>query len=425
MVKKSVNNKPPVFFKVIIFSICLLLVALIISYLRRSSALKPSDIDSMPKIRGWLKTKGADIYDESGKKVYLRGVNYSELTPSDYVYRIPDLTGLPEICRRWPYPPTKLDAKKVYEMGFNVVRLVVNWDTLEVTPPIQNANGSWKHNWNMTYVQAIDNAVADLKKYQIAVILDLHQYLWSSAFKYIESEDGSGCSGSGIPAWLYPQPTDITFQIARCDFFKDKKQADTNISPQEGFIEAWKFLVDRYKKDKTVVAIDIINEPWIVKNKCTAKDLNLNNFYEKVGSEVRKINPKLLLIYEDSQDFPDFDLALSGPLSLSNSVYSIHLYSSDWESSGRQRMDRFLDRARLWQVPLFVGEFNAFGWSGSGPYEEDVTDKLRKEVSDTLKYFKDKGIHWTFWSYSGQDSLFDIKDNSPKKELIEILRKGF
>ncbi|MBI3955097.1 cellulase family glycosylhydrolase, partial [Candidatus Gottesmanbacteria bacterium] len=203
-------------FKIYVYGIFLVAIFIAILYFRNTT-FRPNII------QGWLHTKGTKIFDSQNKEIVIRGINYYELTPINFVYLQPDLTDLPDVCKLWNRAPSKLNAKKVSNMGFNAVRLVLNWDTLEPSAPIIDKDGNLKHNWNMDYVLAIDQIVSDLKKEKIAVILDMHQYLWSSAFKYIDSEDGKGCSGGGIPAWLYPDVTNLTFQQARCDFFKNIK----------------------------------------------------------------------------------------------------------------------------------------------------------------------------------------------------------
>lgn len=378
------------------------------------------------RLKGPLYTKQGKIYDRNHKEVIIKAINYAELTPVGYVYQPPDVSNLPDVCKQWIAPPTMLDAKKVSDFGFNAVRLVINWDTLEPEPPVLQTDGSWLHNWDKAYVQAIDNAVKDLGKNHIGIILDMHQYLWSGAFKYIESEDGSGCSGGGIPAWLYPHPENLTFQQARCDFFADVVYSDMPIDPQEGFIEAWKYLSTRYKDDPWVIGANIINEPWAVKtdNLCPPETFHLDPFYQKVIRAIQEINPRLLFIIEDTQDYGDDVFGIKNPLPFHNIVYSFHLYTGNWNETGLERTMRFVKRARRWNVPLFIGEFDAFGyaWNIKNSYAPAF---WKQEVDDMMQFFKKNDIHWAFWAYSGYQSLLDSPQTTVKKDLLEALQSGF
>lgn len=375
------------------------------------------------RISGWVHTNGTALVDSNNNTVVIKAINYNELTPVGYVYKKPDLEGLPDVCKRWVSPPQPLDVNNVHKYGFNTVRLVLNWDQIENSPPVRKSDGSWRHKWNDNYLKAIDETITQLGRKKIAVILDLHQYLWSSAFKYIQSEDGSGCAGGGMPAWLYPEPEMTTFQKARCNFFGGKTYIEGNINAQDAFGEVWNMIARRYQDNPAVIAADIINEPWAVKGICSPKDLNLDAFYRKIGGIIREANPNLLLIFEDSQDYGDSVFSITGPLPFDNTVYSFHLYTGDWNNSGKERLLRYFNRSQKWQIPLFVGEFDAFGYSVN--IDQGGRTDWQNETEEMLKFFKENKIHWAFWSYSGYESLVDPKFNRAKTELLDILRKGF
>ncbi len=377
------------------------------------------------KIHGWLHTKGTKILDEQNNEITLKGINYSELMPVNYVYQKPDLTNLPEVCKKWVHPPTPLNAKDINDLGFNTVRLVINWDSLEPQPPVKDYNGNLQHNWNMDYVKAIDQAITDLKNQNIAVILDMHQYLWSSAFKYIAgSADGYGCSGSGMPAWLYPYPDETNFQEARCNFFKGITDKKINIDPLTGFKDVWRFIAERYKNNDTVIGADIINEPFTVKNKCSAQDMQLDRFYEILGKTILQANPHLLIIFEDSDEITNGEYAIIKAPNIQNAVYSYHLYSGSWIPNGRARLDAVIARSRQWNVPLFIGEFDAYLMTDN-LYTSPFPDKQTNDAVSMMKYLKENKLSWAIWAYSGQQSILVPDTAIHKKELVNIIKLGF
>lgn len=405
-----------IFFSILITSSKLFLIKL--------SNTNPASINATKsqKITGPLRTKGMDIYDKNNNQVVIKGINFDELTPSDFVYVTPDLSNLPEVCKIWIAPPTKFDAKQAADLGFNTIRVPINWHILEQMPPTIDKNGNWHHTWNKNYLQALDNLIKQISRQQLAIILDLHQYLWSPAFKYINSEDGFGCSGSGFPEWLYPDTSIITFQNARCDFFKGIKYDQSPIDPQAGFSEVWKFLVNRYRGNPQMIAADLINEPWSAKGICDANDLNLEKFYLKLGKELLQINPNILLILEDSQDNEMSDFSIKNKIPLDNWLYSFHLYTLNFQPDGKNRLDKYYKRAESWQVPLFIGEFDAFGKAINGfiPNSE-----WQNENDQLILYMKEKEINWTFWAYSGYYSLLQPNSYLVKEDLLKSLQKGF
>lgn len=360
-------------------------------------------------MKGRPKIVNGLVVDPSGQPFRLQGINYHELS-TDYT--------APGGCdNKIPYPLQTDDVKK---WGFNTVRLTLTWDALEQTPPTWE-NGILTHHWDTSYLTLVDNLVKDLTDKDIGVVLDMHQYLWSSAFRDISSDEGEHCGGSGFPAWIY-QNSDISdFQTARCQFFAGINPENSPVVVQDGFIEVWKFIAGRYATNPKVIAADIINEPWAALNKCTPEELHLNAFYEKVGSAIREVNPDIILILEDSQDYDNGDFALQEPLPFSNVMYSFHLYTRKWQPEGLKRLERYQTRAKTWNVPLFVGEFNAFDYGR----DENAPPTWKSDLQKLLSYFRQNNVHWTYWSYSGKESLIRYEDKKPKEELLHILRKGF
>lgn len=421
MAKRKMTPSASIFLK---FGIVVLIIAGItvaaISYslIRKSGGVVNPNTDST----GWLHTKNGKIYDSFNRQVILHGLNYNRLIPADYVYVTPDVAGKPEVCRRYnPGPLIKPDPQLISKWGFNSVRLNINWSQIEPNPPDVAGKGNIIHHWNEKYLKTLSDTISDLKKYNIAVILSMGQYLWSPAFKYIESEDGSGCTGNGIPAWLYPNPEETTFQKARCDFFKGNTSFRGE-NAQDLFLDVWKMVVARYKDHPVVVGVDIINEPWIAPKYCGTGDLKLDSFYEKMGKGIHYINPRLLLLLEDSQDYGDGNFAIKNPPYLPNLVYSYHLYTGNWTKDGKERTDRFISRARKFNLPLYIGEFDGFGMASSRDASVNLIDS--GELTRMLKYLKDNQIHWAFWGNSNYESLISRETGKPNEENLEVLKSG-
>jgi hypothetical protein len=144
--------------------------------------------------------------------------------------------------------------------------------------------------------------------------------------------------------------------------------------------------------------------------------------YERVGRAIRAADPNLLLIFQDNQEDDLKSFALEEPPAFPNVVYSYHLYEPSWNNGGKSQMDTFRRRAQRWGVPGFLGEFNAFQYaSNTKPHRGTWLASLNSLMS----YTKAHGIGWTFWAYSGGNSLVKPGTHKPKADLLPALQRGF
>ena len=123
-------------------------------------------------IAPWITTKGTQFVDNATKRpVLLHGVNAMLGGPSTYSH-VPEVRG-------------------------NFVRLVISWDRLEPSPPLNGV-----HQWNTGDLRLLDLETAWFAKLGINVVIDLHQVGWSRFFTK---------GGTGVPAWYYARgPFDAT-----------------------------------------------------------------------------------------------------------------------------------------------------------------------------------------------------------------------
>ncbi len=376
----------------------------------------------VPVIKGWLHTSGRQILDADNNAVRLLGVGINGMDVTNG-----DGSNIPDGCRRaWRMPPPEV-YNNIVSWGFNSVRLALAWGNLEPTPPPVNPDGTTVHNWNRAYVSAVDEIIQNFTRRGIAVILDIHQYLFSSAFKNVERPSGEVvCEGSGMPSWLCPNAENENVYRAYCDFFANQTEPGVPIPIQEGFTAAWRFLASRYAKNPLVIAADMYNEP-LAFDECRPSDLHLTAFYVRLGLAIREVSPNLLLIYEDTVDLPRSGYGLVEPVPLPNSVYSFHLYEPDWAGpeamNGRNVINLHEQRAIHWNAPLWIGEFNAFGAIQNRSGEIDPT--WESDLLSLMNYCKRQGISWSIWAYSGYNSLVDLKTGQPKTRVIQAFQSGF
>lgn len=384
-----------------------------------------------PLVSGWLHTNPADtnIYDGSGYVVRLVGVNAMGLE-----YGVG--TSSPDPCRfGWGgedaggFSMSEFDD--IASWGFNLVRLPVSWENLEPTAPILAANGTWLHNWNTAYLNEIDYFVNQFGQRHIVVILDFHQLAVSPAFQHVPGGvHVSFCEGWGEPTWLYPGITSPTtgadLGTAICNFFNDKSMVGDGAPPPiEGMEAAEQMLASRYKDNPTVVGMDLFNEPWFPRSCGTAStaDELLMNYDAKVANAVSTANPHLLIVFEEPpQNLMPHGTSpiLTAPPPVPNAVYEVHIYTSGWNTA-QPLLQAYLNNAKKWGVPLYMGEFNAF-YAGDNGAKATVDPNWQSDTLSLLAYCQTNGISWTFWSYTSLGT--NVPTPQPKTEILAILREG-
>ncbi|MBK8044375.1 MAG: cellulase family glycosylhydrolase [Haliscomenobacter sp.] len=218
----------------------------------------------------FLHTAGQDIVDESGKKVFLKGVGLGNwLLPEGYMWKfgnlgdrprkiekvIADLIGKEKAALFWKtYREnyiTEEDIKRIAELGFNSVR------------PALNSRLFLTEGENPVYVEEgfllIDNLISWCKKYGIYVIIDMH-----------------GAPGGQTGANIDDSPNNIP------ELFIEKKY-------QDQLVDLWIKIAQRYKDEPAVAAYDLLNEPLPKGTGAADKYKHLLvPLYQRITSEIRK-----------------------------------------------------------------------------------------------------------------------------------------
>lgn len=370
------------------------------------------NLHSATAINGWIHTSGTSLIDASGKKVILAGVDDAGMNFGQ--------GNTPDSCNFMWSASSSSAVSNMRSMGFNMDRIALSWANLEPTAPTVNPNGTLTHHWNMEYLAALDKEIAYLHANHMVAILDMHQGNWTPAFK------GKNCEGKGLPTWLYT--TDVNsinrLGVAQCQFFTDIKETDVPEKPQEGLAAVWAMLARRYSANSTVVGADMFNEPnW----PSSCKGANLTTFYDKIGNAIRSVNKHILLIYEDKGYYTykaTQAFLLESKPALTNALYSWHFYPVNW-SAGKPSLEAHLARAKSWDVPFWIGEFDAFGGSYSNPNIKPPLDpNWQTDLMSQMQYFKQNNINWSIWDYNtGGYSVLIPGTNKPKKELLSLLQQ--
>jgi aryl-phospho-beta-D-glucosidase BglC (GH1 family)/beta-mannanase len=242
------------------------------------------------------------------------------------------------------------DVKKIKKLGFNCVRLPINYNLF-------NNQKGW---------QLLDEAVGWFNKHKIYVILDLH-----------------AAPGSQNPDWH-------SDSAGTALLWKNKKYADMTIA-------IWDKLSKRYKYEEHIAGYDILNEA------VTDEPDKINDLYSKIISAIRGNLDEHILFIEPNFWAQDFK-GIKKP-SDKNFAWSVHFYKPidftfNWNPFlSCPKKEVLMKEAKKFKaiqdrdnVPMFVGEF---GVASRCPVCHDEL----KWVKLTLDIFKKFGWSWSYWTY--------------------------
>jgi len=325
----------------------------------------------------FLHTSGQDIVNESGNKVYLKGVGLGNwMLPEGYMWLfggagdrprkiekvISDLIGDEKANEFWKNYRrdyiTEADIKRIAELGFNSVR------------PALNSRLFLTESENPVYVeegfQLLDNLIQWCKKYKIYVIIDMH-----------------GAPGGQTGQNIDDSPNNLP------ELFIEPKY-------QDQLVNLWLKIVDKYKDEPVVAAYDLLNEP-LPKNTGAADKYKhlLVPLYQRLTAEIRKIDSKHMITLEGfdwSNDWSLFDKPFDN-----NTFYQFHYYC--WANPDNLgSIDEYLIKRKQLNTPIWVGETG----------EQDNT--IYWATSQLLKH---NNIGYSFWPYkrmsTKKPSLITIK----------------
>ena len=339
---------------------------------------------------GFLHTSGQDIVNESGAKIFLKGVGLGNwLLPEGYMWKfgamgdrprkiekvVADLIGNKKAEKFWKtYREnyiTEADIKRIAQLGFNSVRPALNAKLFlsEGENPVYQQEG----------FQLIDSLVSWCRKYKLYVIIDMH-----------------GAPGGQTGANIDDSPADIP------ELFVDQKY-------QDRLVNLWVKIVQRYKEEPTVAAYDLLNEPLPVGTGSAEKyKQQLVPLYKRITSEIRKIDRKHMITLEGfdwANNWSLFDKPFDD-----NVFYQFHYYC--WARPDHLNdIGAYLEKRKQLNTPIWVGETgekdNAIYWT-------------------TSQYFEANNIGFSFWPWKKMDTQntpYSIKKPG-NWDLISAYTKG-
>ena len=272
------------------------------------------------KTLSWIKESNGVLVDQYGRQVLLHGVNAKfenlfDVTFSDGRTRNEDLASF-----------TDAQIQQMAHLGFNFIRLAVNWSGLEPT----------EGTFNYADLQLLDSVLKSAQNAGIYVLIDYHEDAYSKEI----GEDGA-------PLWaIIPTPTtllsgplsqgptlscpcyDLNLRRTSApvlDAFNSFWEDVDNL--QERFMPLWQLVASRYADNPAVIGYEDMNEPVAIQ---TPNGLKLlDDFHVKAAKYLREVDNNHLFWLEPEVTTRNFSLKY--PLRTSvfpdkDIVYAFHLY---------------------------------------------------------------------------------------------------
>ena len=328
---------------------------------------------------GHLATQGNQIVDENGQSVRLAGVNWFGFETTNFVPH-----GL------WSRGYIEMMQQMKAE-GFNTIRLPYSDELFEAGSTPNGIDFSQNPDLEgLSGLEIMDRIVAQADELGMRVILDHHR-----------SEAGNSANESGL--WYSPE------------------------YPESVWIENLTMLADRYADSRSVVGIDLHNEPH---GPATWGDGSVNDWRlaaERAGNAVLATNPDLLIIVEGVESASSGSYWWGGNLSNAGDapvrldvenrlVYSAH----DYPASVYQQ-SYFNDPAypenlpEIWNdnwgylfrdgiAPVLLGEFGSkLETQSDQQWFDSMIEYLEGDLDGDGQNDLEsgqQGISWTYWSWN-------------------------
>ncbi len=208
-------------------------------------------------------------------------------------------------------------AAKFEELGFDAMRLTINWSALEPTPL----------HYSDAFFAKVDAVLDMAHRHHFYVILDMHQDAYSKEI----GEDGAplwAITPTPAPSQILAGPSDDSRRTsdivleAGFNFFANAQASDGR-ALQDAFIAAVSVLAKRYSLDPAVIGFEAFNEPVVL-----SQD-ELDAFHARFADAVHVIDRDAPILFEPIATRNQFDRALSpsSPFTHGPGVYAVHIYT--------------------------------------------------------------------------------------------------
>ncbi len=325
---------------------------------------------------GFVRAEGTRFVNPDGSTFHIKGMSFGNwLLPEGYMFKftvqrspqdiedvIEYLAGPEEAARFWKdFREAYIQEEDVAFLaasGFTTIRVPLHWKFFldPAKPDTVDPNGE---GWGR-----IDRLVGWARAHGIKLILDIHAAPGGQTG--VNHDDGVG----------YP----LTFYVPEY---------------QRRTVTMWRAIAERYRNETAVLGYDLLNEPITPYHDTDFLNSRLEPFYRKLVEAVREVDPNHPIMLAGAQWSTNFDVF--GPPFADNLGYTYHMF---WAGPQRSSIQKYVNFANRWQVPIFIGE--------TGELNDDWNQKFR-----TLN--ERFGLGWSFWTYKNLDTPSTVSSiNKPQ-----------
>ena len=244
----------------------------------------PSSQRLAPGVPSFLTSPGGPyLYDADNRVVLMHGVNV--------VYKHPPYIAYPDPGKPWDLSAS--DAARMQSLGFDVVRLGIEWQALEPgsggpnQPKVctQGTPGD-PHEFNRAVAEAYLSHVAAtvhlLSRYGIYTLLDMHQDVYNKDFRGEGAPDWAVCT-DGVPIVPSGGRWSTNYANPQLDTAVHHFWTNDVVGNLQGQYDlVWATVASYFKNDPWVVGYDPYNEPFSTETQTAAQSTftgNLECFY--------------------------------------------------------------------------------------------------------------------------------------------------
>lgn len=257
---------------------------------------------------------------------------------------------------------TREDIRVIKKMGFNSVRVPLNWRLfVSEDAPFRMEGPGWR---------LLDRVIGWCREEQLYAIIDLHGA-------------PGGQTGSNI------------------DDSRGRPLLFDDAAAQQLTIELWRSLAMRYRDERWVLGYDLLNEPIAHYHDKERLNPLLGEFYRRLVPAIREVDPHHIILLGGAQWNTEFE-PLGAPFA-PNLAFTFHLY---WDAPVRASIERYLALREKYNVPLWLGE--------SGENSDEWVAKFR-----TL--LEEENIGWCFWPFKKIDATNGVISIQSPKNWPEVI----
>lgn len=294
---------------------------------------------------------------------------------------------------------------------------LIRWQLVRNVRPNTPSSLSDYDQWLEGELKKLDVLLPACERYGVLVVVDLH------------SPPGGRGTTSG-----YVGTDDRLFTERAC---------------QDKFVAVWRHIAARYRNEKAIWGYDLANEP--VEETVAEDCLDWHDLAERAAKAIREIDPQRALLVEAPPWGGPSSLADFTPISVSNVVYSVHMYEpmafthqgvfqasasgpvypgtidgKRWDAAALEAVLRpVIEFQQAYNVHIFIGEFSAIRWApdrSAARYLADLIDIFERHGWDwSYHAFRE----WQGWSVEHGEDRLDTRRSDAPTDRQKLLRSWF